>query len=98
MIEYTLDWVNEYITVLCGKFCVWNESKDLCTSEFDTYEEATSCVLVNIKRWGVISSLVKKGLVEVLDQEGEGKLNDITIMTTKEGAEVCKALCFDTVS
>jgi len=50
MIEYTLDWVNEYITVLCGKFCVWNESKDLCTSEFDTYEEATSCVLVNIKR------------------------------------------------
>ena len=38
---------------------------------------------------GVISSLVKKGLIEIEDQEGNGKPNDMAIFCTKKGKEVC---------
>ncbi len=41
---------------------------------------------------GVASSLVKKGLVEVFDNEGRGKANDMVIAPTKEGYVVCVQL------
>jgi predicted transcriptional regulator len=74
-----------------------------CDSEYDNFCEAPTWVFsvidnskldAKIAR-GVISSLVKKGLVEVFDNEGRGKANDMAITATESGIEICNELGFN---
>lgn len=41
---------------------------------------------------GVISSLVKKGVVTILDNEGNGKSRDMVVIPTKIGYDACVEL------
>lgn len=77
-----------------------------CESDFDNFCEFGTWVFDVIDKSkldpkvarGVISSLVKKGLVVVEDQEGRGNSNDMAIIATKEGVKVCAELGYNTVS
>ena len=44
---------------------------------------------------GVISSLIKKGLVEVFDNEGFNNSNDMVLIATPEGKNLCIKLGYE---
>lgn len=69
-----------------------------CDSDYDNFCEEPTWVFDVIDKSeigakqarGVISSLVKKGLVEVFDNEGHGNPNDMAIVATESGVEICR--------
>ncbi len=74
-----------------------------CDSDYDNFCENPTWVFDAIDKSGlspkvargVISSLVKKGLVVIEDNEGKkgkGRSDDMTIFATDEGVNVCESL------